>query len=140
MEIKAIPNKIHPQTGVPHMTPNITTQAIMEGTDNIKLNKTLDDIFVLQIYGKRDPKEKNVPFESKNAKFFERILHPMQYGSLRGSIFGLSSMCLEAGSMVLAIRCKQFGMVNFLIFLILGGVVAYWCLVKIGRASCRERV
>ena len=66
------------------------------------MNKTLDDIFTLQIYGKRDPKEKYIPFESKNAKFFDRILHPMQYGSLRGSIFGLSSMCLEAGSMVLA--------------------------------------
>ena len=105
------------------------------------MNKTLDDIFTLQMFGRRDPKEKIVPFESKNAKFFERILHPMQYGSLRGSIFGLSSMCLEAGSMVLAIRCKQFGMVNFLIFLILGGMVAYWCLVMMIKAgkNCKEK-
>ena len=99
------------------------------------MNKTLDDIWTLQIYGRRDPKEKYVPFESKNAKFFDRILHPMQYGSLRGSVFGLSSMCLEAGSMVLAIRCKQFGMVPFLIFLILGGCVAYWCLVMMIKAG-----
>ncbi len=99
------------------------------------MNKTLDDIFVLQIFGKRDPREKYVPYESKNAKFFDRILHPMQYGSLRGSIFGLSSMCLEAGSMVLAIRCKQFGMINYLIFLILGGMVAYWCLVMMIKAG-----
>ena len=105
------------------------------------MNKTLDDIFTLQMFGRRDPKEKIVPFESNNAKFFERILHPMQYGSLRGSIFGLSSMCLEAGSMVLAIRCKQFGMVNFLIFLILGGMVAYWCLVMMIKAgkNCKEK-
>ena len=105
------------------------------------MNKTLDDIFTLQMFGRRDPKEKIVPFESKNAKFFERILHPMQYGSLRGSIFGLSSMCLEAGSMVLAIRCKQFGMVNFLIFLILGGMIAYWCLVMMIKAgkNCKEK-
>ena len=107
----------------------------LNARDPNDMNKTLDDIFVLQIYGRRDPKEKNVPFESKNAKFFERILHPMQYGSLRGSIFGLSSMCLEAGSMVLAIRCKQFGMINFLIFLILGGVVAYSCLVMMIKAG-----
>ena len=99
------------------------------------MNKTLDDIFVLQIFGRRDPREKYVPYESKNAKFFDRILHPMQYGSLRGSIFGLSSMCLEAGSMVLAIRCKQFGMINYLIFLILGGMVAYWCLVMMIKAG-----
>ena len=99
------------------------------------MNKTLDDIWTLQIYGKRNPEEKYIPFESKNAKFFDRILHPMQYGSLRGSIFGLSSMCLEAGSMVLAIRCKQFGMVNFLLFLVLGGLVAYWCLVMMIKAG-----
>ena len=99
------------------------------------MNKTLDDIWTLQIDGKRNPEEKYIPFESKNAKFFDRILHPMQYGSLRGSIFGLSSMCLEAGSMVLAIRCKQFGMVNFLLFLVLGGLVAYWCLVMMIKAG-----
>ena len=99
------------------------------------MNKTLDDIFVLQMYGRRDPREKYVPFESKNAKFFEKLLHPMQYGSLRGSIFGLSSMCLEAGSMVLAIRCKQFGMINFLVFLVLGGLVAYWCLIMMIKAG-----
>ena len=103
--------------------------------DKDDMNKTLDDIFALQMFGRRDPREKYIPFESKNAKFFERILHPMQYGSLRGSIFGLSSMCLEAGSMVLAIRCKQFGMVNYLIFLILGGMVAYWCLVMMIKAG-----
>ena len=99
------------------------------------MNKTLDDIWTLQIYGRRDPKEKYVPFESKNAKFFDRILHPMQYGSLRGSVFGLSSMCLEAGSMVLAIRCQQFGMIPFLCFLVLGGLVAYWCLVMMIKAG-----
>ena len=107
----------------------------LNARDPNDMNKTLDDIFVLQIYGRRDPKEKTIPFESKNAKFFQRILHPMQYGSLRGSIFGLSSMCLEAGSMVLAIRCKQFGMINFLIFLILGGLVAYSCLVMMIKAG-----
>ena len=99
------------------------------------MNKTLDDLWALQMFGKRDPEEKYIPFESKNAKFFDRILHPIQYGSLRGSIFGLSSMCLEAGSMVLAIRCKQFGMVNFLIFLCLGGLIAYWCLVMMIKAG-----
>ena len=99
------------------------------------MNKTLDDIFTMQIYGRRDPKEKYIPFESKNAKFFDRILHPMQYGSLRGSIFGLSSMCLEAGSMVLAVRCKQFGMFGFLFFIILGGLVAYRCLVMMIKAG-----
>ena len=59
-------------------------------------------------------------------KLLDRMLHPIQYGSLRGSIFALSSMCLEAGSLVLAVRCEQFGLVNFLIAIILGGLLAYW--------------
>ena len=99
------------------------------------MNKTVDDIWAMQIFGKRDPNEKIIPFESKKAKFFERILHHMQYGSLRGSIFGLSSMCLEASSMMLAIRCQQFGMVNYLIFILLGGFLAYWCLVMMIKAG-----
>jgi hypothetical protein len=71
------------------------------GRNQGDLNNTLDDIWTLHIFGKRDPDEKYIPL-SKNAKFFDRILHPIQYGSLRGSIFGLSSMCLGAGSMLLA--------------------------------------
>ena len=103
--------------------------------DEDDMNKTVDDIWAIQIYGKRDPNEKIVPFESKKAKFFERILHPIQYGSLRGSIFGLSSMCLEASAMILAIRCQQFGLVNYLIFILLGGFLAYCCLVMMIKAG-----
>ena len=99
------------------------------------MNKSLDDIWAMQIYGKRDPNEKIIPFESKKAKFFERLLHPMQYGSLRGSIFGLSSMCLEASSMVLAVKCKEFGLINFLIAIVLGALLAYWCLVMMIKAG-----
>ena len=106
----------------------------LAGRNQGDLNNTLDDIWTLHIFGKRDPDEKYIPL-SKNAKFFDRILHPIQYGSLRGSIFGLSSMCLEASSMLLAVRCQQFGMVNFLIFLILGAANAYWCLVMMIKAG-----
>ena len=104
------------------------------GRNQGDLNNTLDDIWTLHIFGKRDPDEKYIPL-SKNAKFFDRILHPIQYGSLRGSIFGLSSMCLEASSMLLAVRGQQFGMVNFLIFLILGALNAYWCLIMMIKAG-----
>ena len=105
------------------------------------LNNTLDDVLALRLFGKRDPEEKYIPLK-KNAKFFERLLHPIQYGSLRGSIFALSSMCLEASSMVLAIRSQQFGMVNFLVFLILGALCAYWCLIMMIKAgkNIKEKV
>ena len=94
--------------------------------DPDEMNKTLDDIWTLQIFGKKDPNKKQIPFESKSANIFERMLHPMR---------------LEAGALVLAIRCKQFGLVNFLIALILGGMCAYWTLVmmiKAGRTT-KER-
>ncbi len=103
--------------------------------DPDEMNKTLDYILTVRMYGKRDPNEKIIPFESKNAKLLERMLHPIQYGSLRGSIFGLSSMCLEAGALVLAIRCKQFGLINFLLALVLGGLCAYWTLVMMIKAG-----
>ena len=103
--------------------------------DPDEMNKTLDYILTVRMYGKRDPNEKIIPFESKNAKLLERMLHPIQYGSLRGSIFGLSSMCLEAGALVLAIRCKQFGLINFLLALALGGLCAYWTLVMMIKAG-----
>ena len=106
----------------------------LAGRNQDELNNTFDDIWTLHLFGRKDPEEKYIPL-SKNAKFFERLLHPLQYGSLRGSIFALSSMCLEASSMVLAIRSEQFGMVNFLILLALGALNAYWCLIMMIKAG-----
>lgn len=100
-----------------------------------EMNKTVDDIFTVQMFGVKEPNEKIVPFDSREATLFERMLHPMQYGSLRGSIFALSSMCLDSGALVLANRCQQFGMINFVVFLVLGGVMAYWSLVMMIRAA-----
>jgi amino acid permease len=103
--------------------------------DPDEMNKTIGDVFIQQIFGKKNPNEKPIPFDSKKAKFIERLIHPIQWGSLRSSIFGLSSMCLEAGALVLAIRCKQFGMVNFLVALALGGLCAYWTLLMMIKAG-----
>ena len=103
--------------------------------DHYSPNKTLDDIWTLHMFGKSEPNEENIELESKKSKFFDRILHPMEYGSVRGSVFALSSLCLEAGAMILGIRCKQFGLVNFIIILILGGLLAYWCLVMMIKAG-----
>ena len=100
-----------------------------------EMNKTLDDIFTAQMFGIRDPNEKIVPFDSRKAGMFERMLHPMQYGSLRGSIFALSSMCLDTGTLVLAKKCQDFGLINFLIAIIIGGCLAYWSLTMMIRAA-----
>ena len=100
-----------------------------------EMNKTLDDIFTAQMFGIRDPNEKIVPFDSRKAGMFERMLHPIQYGSLRGSIFALSSMCLDTGTLVLATKCKDFGLVPFLAAVIIGGCLANWSLNMMIRAA-----
>ena len=100
-----------------------------------EMNKTLDDIFTAQMFGTRNPNEKIVPFDPKRAGMFERMLHPMQYGSLRGSIFALSSMCLDTGTLVLAKKCKDFGLIPFLIAIIIGGSLAYWSLMMMIKAA-----
>ena len=100
-----------------------------------EMNKTLDDIFTAQMFGIKDPNEKIVPFDSRKAGMFERMLHPMQYGSLRGSIFALSSMCLETGALILAVSCKNLGLIPFLLCVIGGGVLAYWTLTMMIKAA-----
>ena len=133
-----IPNKI--KENLDNKSQEDTDENNDADPENFKeFNKTeydnnLDDVLTLHIFGRNTSEDKYIPL-SKNAKFFERILHPIQYGSLRGSIFGLSSMCLGAGSMLLAKRCQQFGLVNFLVLLILGGLMAYWCLVMMIKAG-----
>ena len=98
--------------------------------NNDLLNKTtvgdgFDDAVAGPYLVQKKEGEEQYNFNKRTASLFERLLHPIQYGSLRGNIFGLSSMCLEAGSLVLAIRCEQFGLINFLIALALGGLLAY---------------
>lgn len=89
------------------------------------LNKTIGDIFTLQMFGRRDPKEKMQPFDTSRASLVERMLHPMYYGSLRGSVLALTTMCMDATSaLVLATRCKDLGVINFCLLIILGGFIA----------------
>ena len=102
--------------------------------NNPEFENNLEDALAADIDGKNNDENKYTPV-SKSTKFFARALHPMQYGSLRGSIFSLTSMCLGAGSMVLAKRCQQLGLVNFIILLILGALIVYWCLVMMIKAG-----
>ena len=106
----------------------------LDSSKIIDRTKTLDEIYAIHFF-RKDPNKKTGPNESKNTKFFEKLLNPMEYGTIRGSVFGLSSICLESGAMLLAIRCEQFGLVNYLILIILGGLLAYWCLVMMVKAS-----
>ena len=67
---------------------NDTDPEELDTHDTDDLNKTLGDINTLQMFGKKDPNEKIVSFRME--KLLERMLHRIQYVSLRGSIFALS--------------------------------------------------
>ena len=59
---------------------------------------------------------------------FERYFGKMETGSLRGSIFGLSSIALGTGCFSLPLRCTQIGLINGIILLIIGAILSYWTL------------
>ena len=52
----------------------------------------------------------------------------METGSLRCSIFGLSSIALGTGCFSLPLRCTQIGLINGIILLIIGAILSYWTL------------
>ncbi len=66
----------------------------------------------------------------------ERLFGPMEEGSLRGSVFALSSIAIGTGGFALPTRSVQIGLVNEIILLIFGGISAYFslsCMVEAAR-------
>jgi hypothetical protein len=64
-----------------------------------------------------------------------RIFSRMDEGSLRGSIFAMSSLALGTGCLALPLRFGQMSVVGALVMLILGSMAAYWSLVIMIEAS-----
>ena len=73
-----------------------------------------------------EDKEQNS--QNSNRSCCQRYFGAMKEGSLRGSIFSMCACCLGLGAFSLPIRCTQFGCVNYLIAVFLGGVALYWSL------------
>ncbi len=70
----------------------------------------------------------------------QRLFSPMEAGSLRGSIFAMSSLALGTGCLALP---KNFGNMSFvgaLLTLCFGSAVAYWSLVIMIEASRKTNV
>ena len=58
----------------------------------------------------------------------ERYFSQMNEGSLRGSVFALSSIAIGTGGFALPTRAVQIGLINQILLLIFGGVSAYYSL------------
>ena len=64
----------------------------------------------------------------KSKTWKERYFGPMKEGSLRGSVFALSSIAIGTGGFALPTRAVQIGLINQILLLIFGGVCAYYSL------------
>jgi hypothetical protein len=78
----------------------------------------------------------NFTEDTENRKsLMNRMFSKMDEGSLRGSIFAMSSLALGTGCLALPLRFGQMSVVGALIMLILGSMAAYWSLVIMIEAS-----
>ena len=65
----------------------------------------------------------------------KRFFSSMEAGSLRGSIFAMSSLALGTGCLSIPLRFSQMGFLAGCIMLVLGGIVSYWSLTIMIEAS-----
>jgi hypothetical protein len=70
---------------------------------------------------------------------FHRMFSKMEAGSLRGSIFAMSSLALGTGCLALPLRFSQMSMLCALIVVVLGSAAAYWSLVIMIEASKKTK-
>ena len=74
-----------------------------------------------------------------NKTCFQRYLGKMETGSLRGSIFGLSSIALGTGCFSLPLRCTQIGLINGIILIIIGAIISYWTMICMEHAARKSK-
>lgn len=72
---------------------------------------------------------------SSNRSWFSRTFGHMEEGSIRGGIFGLSSLALGTGCLALPIRATQFGCVWYLLAVVFGSYASFWTLRGMIRAA-----
>lgn len=90
----------------------------------MKSNKELEE------YAENNP-ERLIDHEdlSNNSRpLIRRVFGRMDAGSLRGSIFAMSSLALGTGCLALPQVFEDMSMVLAIIMIFLGGSAAYWCL------------
>ena len=73
--------------------------------------------------------------EYPDRPLINRMFGKMQEGSLRGSIFAVSSLALGTGCLSLPIRFTQVSLAGGLVSLTLGAVITYWTLTLMIKSS-----
>ena len=73
--------------------------------------------------------------ESSSRNIYDRIFGKMRKGSLRGSIFAMTSLSIGTGCLSFTKKVIQFGFVWFGVFLLISAFAIYWSLVGMIRVS-----
>ena len=73
--------------------------------------------------------------ESFSRNIFDRIFGKMRKGSLRGSIFAMTSLSIGTGCLSFTSKVIKFGFVWFGVFLLISAFAIYWSLVGMIRVS-----
>jgi hypothetical protein len=84
-----------------------------------------------------DDQEQNI---NSGRPLVSRVFGKMEAGSLRGSIFAMSSMALGTGCLTLPQVFDRMSMLLAIIIIISGGIAAYWCLTILIIAGRRANV
>jgi amino acid permease len=77
----------------------------------------------------------NQVYLSERPPLFKRIFGKMEAGSLRGSIFAMSSLALGTGCLAFPQKFEQMSLVLALTMIIIGAAAAYWSLLLMVKAS-----
>jgi amino acid permease len=78
--------------------------------------------------GNKNANQQNEESSYPNRPLTSRIFGKMEEGSLRGSIFAVSSLALGTGCLSLPIRFTQISLAGGLFFLTISAGIAYWTL------------
>ena len=112
---------------------NLMTKSNEQIVNEIGLEKKQDE---QQLIDQQQSLEEG---DVNNKTIYQRLFSPMDAGSLRGSVFAMSSLALGTGCLALP---KNFGTMSFtgaLLTLVFGSAVAYWSLIIMIEASRKTK-
>lgn len=108
--------------------------------DALGTNKISDDKQLLSdnLVSNEEINDSNENNLQSRKSLYRRLFSSMEAGSLRGSIFAMSSLALGTGCLALPYRFSQMSFLNAIIMLILGAIIAYWSLTIMIEASIKS--
>jgi hypothetical protein len=84
--------------------------------------------------------EEDIETRNRQTSLVKRMFSKMEAGSLRGSIFAMSSLALGTGCLTLPLHFEQMSFVVCLVVLILGAMASYWSLTLLIKACASSKI